>query len=156
MAPHVHQLTTDKIEKQVDFNPGETRFETITCPAYLPHITDGSVVVSHVDQGTGTPADIEISLARSLTADSYEFMITNHATGRAQVKLFGVCLSNPSSYNGHTHPLLISSTQFGTRTSAAAAITRRGARPAQPGRSRSRRASGSPWDPRGGSSSPSR
>ncbi len=113
LTPHDHQFTTDKIETHVDFNPGETRHETITCPASLPHITDGSVVVSHVDQGTGTPADIEISEARSLTAGSYDFTITNHATGQAQVKLFGVCLSNPSVVNGHTHPLLISSTQFG-------------------------------------------
>ncbi len=113
VAPHVHQFTTDKVETHVDFDPGETRHETINCPAGLPVMTDGTVVVQHVDQGTGTIADVEISEARSSGLGSYEFTITNHATGRAQVKLFGVCLSNPSPVNGHAHPLLISNEMFG-------------------------------------------
>jgi uncharacterized repeat protein (TIGR01451 family) len=113
VPPHVHPFTADKIEKYIDLDPGQTRHETISCPAQLPVMTDGTAHIEHVDQGTGTFADIEISQARTSALGSYEFTITNHATGRAQVKLFGVCLSNPGTVDGHTHPLLMTGPFFG-------------------------------------------
>ncbi len=126
LTPHDHQLITDKVEAAVDLNPGETRHETLSCPGYLPIMTDGTVLVQHVDQGTGTIADVQVVEARPTISGTgeYEFTIINHATGHAQVKLFGVCLSNTTNtVLGHAHSIqftpssglpLFGNTNFGT------------------------------------------
>lgn len=107
-AAHDHQLTVDKVERHVDLAAGETRTETLDCPSNLPIMTDGVYRVDSVDQGTGTLADVRVSEARSTDRGSFRYTIRNDASGRAQVKLFGVCLGDRTNENaGHGHGVLV-------------------------------------------------
>lgn len=85
------QLTIGKVERHITLNAGQTRTETITCEAG-GIMSDGAVRVDHIDQGTGNYGDIEVHKVRSTAKGTYEAQVTNHATGQAQIKLFGVCL----------------------------------------------------------------
>ncbi|MBN8867901.1 MAG: choice-of-anchor A family protein [Solirubrobacterales bacterium] len=85
------QLTIYKVEKQITMQAGSSTSESISCnPGDL--ISDAAVRVDHIDQGTGTYDDIEVSRLRSDSTASYEAKVTNHSTGQAQLKLFAVCL----------------------------------------------------------------
>lgn len=85
------QLTIGKVERHITLQAGETRSETITCEAG-GIMSDGAVRVDHVDQGTGSYGEIEVHEVRSTAKGAYRATVTNHATGQAQLKLFGVCL----------------------------------------------------------------
>ncbi|MDQ2701207.1 MAG: choice-of-anchor A family protein [Actinomycetota bacterium] len=85
------QLTIGKVERHITLNAGETRTETITCEAG-GIMSDGAVRIDHINQGTGDYGDIQVHKVRSTGKGTYEAQVTNHATGQAQVKLFGVCL----------------------------------------------------------------
>ena len=104
-SEHDHQLQVDKVERSVDLDPGETADETIDCgPGRM--ITDGSVLVKHVDQGTGDAGDVEVTKARSTDRDTYAFTLHNSASGRAQTKLYGLCIADLTTESGgHSHPL---------------------------------------------------
>jgi uncharacterized repeat protein (TIGR01451 family) len=102
---HDHLIQFDKSEVQVDFEGGQTRTVQVTCPAG-GIMTDGSLRIDHVDQDTGTLLDVEIMRLRSISKNSYEVVAKNHAYGRAQAKLFGMCMAaNTQSNQGHAHPL---------------------------------------------------
>ena len=89
------QLTIYKVEKQITMQAGTTTNESISCnPGDI--ISDAAVRIDHIDQGTGTYDDIEVSRLDSDSTGSYTSKITNHSTGQAQLKLFAVCLP------GHT------------------------------------------------------
>ena len=102
---HTHQLTVSKVEQYVSLQDGDVSTDDLTCPngGYL---SDGSVEVMHVDQGTGTAADVQVLRASSLTPNTYRFTIFNDTEGQAQVKLFGTCLPHDTEVTaGHSHGL---------------------------------------------------
>lgn len=103
---HKHLVTVNKVERQVDLDPGQTRTVTLSCPLAGAIMTDGSARVDAVDQGTGTLASVEVRQARSSGVGSYVFTLVNHATGRAQTKVFGTCLNGrTSTAQGHSHAI---------------------------------------------------
>ena len=98
------QLTIGKVEQHVSIQAGQTQTAQITCgPDGI--MSDGSVRVDSVDQGTGDLNSVEVHKVKSIAESTYEATVTNHSTGQAQTKLFGVCL--PKQTTGG-HPLLVS------------------------------------------------
>jgi len=115
-----HQLTVGKVEEQVDLDPGQTRTVTLTCPGSGAILSDGSVRVDAVDQGTGALTDVRVLSARSTGVSTFEAVVRNGAAGRAQAKAFAVCLpATTEEADGHRHALEVS----GTVPSAAQAWT---------------------------------
>jgi uncharacterized repeat protein (TIGR01451 family)/fimbrial isopeptide formation D2 family protein len=103
--PHAHDLTVSKVEQYVTLQAGQTTTVDLSC-AGNGYMSDGSAEIMHVDQGTGSPTDVLVSRASTLTPNSYRFTLTNNTTGQAQVKLFGTCLPHDSEVTeGHTHGL---------------------------------------------------
>ncbi|WP_244930731.1 isopeptide-forming domain-containing fimbrial protein [Nocardioides sp. W7] len=108
---HDHQLDVSKSEQYVSLQAGETRTQDLSCTGGAT-MTDGSVGVMSVDQGTGTKADVVVREARSTSLGTYRFVVTNHATGQAQVKLFGTCLAgSTTTVAGHAHDIAVGSLQ---------------------------------------------
>lgn len=99
------QLSIGKVEKQISLQAGQTQTAQITCDAG-GIMSDGAVRVDAVDQGTGTLDSVEVHQVKSVSESTYEAVVTNHSTGQAQVKLFGVCL--PKQTTGG-HELLVGS-----------------------------------------------
>jgi uncharacterized repeat protein (TIGR01451 family)/fimbrial isopeptide formation D2 family protein len=103
--PHSHQLTVSKVEQYVTLQAGQSTTADLAC-AGNGYLSDGSAEIMHVDQGTGSPADVLVNRASTLTPNSYRFALTNSTTGQAQVKLFGTCLPHDTEVTeGHTHGL---------------------------------------------------
>lgn len=106
-------LRIEKAEIHVDLEPGETKTVTVTC-------TDGALMtdafprVDHVDQGTGELTDVAILAVRSTSASSYEVVLRNDATGRAQLKVFGLCVGAETV--NHKHPIGLSAPVTSTQT----------------------------------------
>jgi choice-of-anchor A domain-containing protein/uncharacterized repeat protein (TIGR01451 family) len=118
-----HELTPYKVEVQVDLEPGQTRTVPVSCSG-SDIVSDGSVRVDHVDQGTGALTDVHVLSAESTGIGSWKAVVRNGATGRAQAKAFVVCLPartevadrHTGHADGHRHALsadaaLVSSTQ---------------------------------------------
>ena len=106
-----HLLTVSKVEQQLDLEPGQTRSVTLTCPGSGAILSDGSVRVDAVDQGTGSLTDVRVLSARSTGVASFEAVVRNGATGRAQAKAFAVCLPGATeASHGHRHALEVSDT----------------------------------------------
>ncbi|MEC9050846.1 MAG: choice-of-anchor A family protein [Actinomycetota bacterium] len=108
-----HWLTPYKSEQQLDLEPGQTRTVTVDC-VDGGIVTDGSVRIDHVDQGTGDTSDVHVLYAGSPTTGTWKAIVRNDATGRAQAKAFVACLpaetgvadSQAGTGNSHTHELL--------------------------------------------------
>ena len=103
---HDHWLDVQKAEVQLDLEPGQERTLSVTCPTgYVA--TDGSGRIDHVDQGTGTLGSVGVSESRALGSDTWQVTARNGATGRAQAKVFTVCVKGMTEVvDGHAHPLL--------------------------------------------------
>jgi uncharacterized repeat protein (TIGR01451 family) len=112
-VPHpgaTHHVTVSKEEQQVDLEAGQTRTVTLGCPAGAI-LTDGEIRVDHVDQGTGTLASVKVLSSRSTGIGTWEAVVRNDATGRAQTKAFATCLSGTTEQaDGHQHALVASPT----------------------------------------------
>ena len=135
---HQHLLDVQKAEVHLDLEPGQRRTLAVTCPSgYLA--TDGSGRVDHVDQGTGTLASVGVLSSRATGLDTWEVEAVNDATGRAQAKVFAVCVQTPTlTEAGHHHPLQVGSELTATVDLSAGADSTTlqcdpGARPVQPG-----------------------
>jgi choice-of-anchor A domain-containing protein/uncharacterized repeat protein (TIGR01451 family) len=101
-----HNLTIEKVETQVDLEPGDTKTVQLACPS-SGILSDGSVRVDHVDQGTGALTDVRVLSAQSTGVGTWEAVVVNQATGRAQAKAFAVCLpAKTESVSGHQHALV--------------------------------------------------
>ena len=106
-ADHQHLFDVQKTEVHVDVEPGDEATGTATCmPGYV--VTDGSGRTDHVDQGTGTLADLHMTESHAVGNDSWRAHFVNDATGRAQAKVFAVCVKTESeTVNGHVHDLVV-------------------------------------------------
>lgn len=136
-VPHpgaTHQLTVNKTEQQLDLDPGQTRTLEIDCGAGQV-LTDASVRTDAVDQGTGDLASVYVLSAHGDGVSRYVATVRNAASGRAQAKLFAVCLSaTTSTENGHSHDLLVSAPLSAPLVGGVATIScGTGRTPIQPG-----------------------
>jgi uncharacterized repeat protein (TIGR01451 family) len=110
---HDHHITVSKAEQEVDFNAGQTQTVQLACPDPSDIMLDGSLEVLHVDQDTGTLRDVVVTESKAV-GDGYEFTATNFATGRAQTKAFGTCISKTTQGGGspsHTHDVVVEAPQ---------------------------------------------
>lgn len=108
LGPDVqHQIDEQRVETQADLSAGETRTFAVTCPTGY-FATDGSGRVDAVDQGSGTLADVRVLESRSTSLDTWTVTMVNHATGRAQGKVFADCLQRETAeLDGHRHALVL-------------------------------------------------
>ena len=107
----IHKITVDKAEQSQALQAGEAKTFDVTCGANAI-ASDGSVEVMHVDQGTGTPADVRVAEARSIALGTYRFTVENTTTGQAQIKLFVACLPYDTDPSDHTHPIVVGPLQI--------------------------------------------
>jgi uncharacterized repeat protein (TIGR01451 family)/fimbrial isopeptide formation D2 family protein len=103
-----HRIDVQKVEAQIDLNAGETRSVQVTCPSGY-FASDGSVRIDHVDQGTGDWTAPQVLESRASSLETWQGTVKNTATGRAQAKIFAVCISKQTGDDGgHTHDLIVS------------------------------------------------
>ncbi len=101
-----HLLKVQKVEAQVDLEPGQQRRVTVRCPSGY-FVSDGSLRIDHVDQGTGSPASPQVLESRATSNRVWRATVRNTASGRAQAKLFAVCIRRTTVRNdGHRHRLV--------------------------------------------------
>ena len=101
-----HLLDVEKVEAQVDLEPGQQRRVSVRCPAGY-FVSDGSLRIDHVDQGTGNPASPQVLESRATSNRVWRATVRNTASGRAQAKLFAVCIRRTTVRNdGHRHRLV--------------------------------------------------
>jgi uncharacterized repeat protein (TIGR01451 family) len=108
-ADHQHLFDVQKTEVHVDIEPGDRATGTASCmPGYV--VSDGSGRIDHVDQDTGTLADVHMTKNHAVGNSSWTSSFVNNATGRAQAKVFAVCIQTQSeTVNGHSHNLVVGS-----------------------------------------------
>ncbi|MCW2772381.1 MAG: hypothetical protein JWN91_707 [Nocardioides sp.] len=106
-ADHQHLFDVQKTEVHVDIEPGDRATGTASCmPGYV--VSDGSGRIDHVDQDTGTLADVHMTENHAVGNGSWTASFVNDATGRAQAKVFAVCIQTQSeTVNGHSHNLVV-------------------------------------------------
>ncbi|WP_216654126.1 collagen-binding domain-containing protein [Nocardioides sp. zg-DK7169] len=141
-----HSLTPYKVEQHVDLEPGQTRSVRVDCgPGDL--VSDGALRTDHVDQGTGTLADVRILTSHAVDARTWKVVARNHATGRAQAKAYAVCLPGHTEVadrqtghgDGHRHPLeldaepVTATVAYGPGTHLQTLTCPTGSRPVAPG-----------------------
>lgn len=106
-ADDAHGIDVQKVETQIDLNPGETKTVRAECPAGY-FVSDGSVRIDHIDQGTGSWVSPEVTESRAVDSRNWQGTVTNTATGRAQAKVFAVCIRETTDPNGHSHGIDVS------------------------------------------------
>ncbi|HYF74779.1 MAG TPA: hypothetical protein VD864_18270 [Nocardioides sp.] len=108
-ADHQHLFDVQKTEVHVDVDESDQAVGTVSCmPGYV--VTDGSGRIDHVDQGTGTFADVHMVENRAVGNDGWRARFVNDASGRAQAKVFAVCVKTESETVGnHHHDLVVGS-----------------------------------------------
>ncbi|WP_341925730.1 hypothetical protein [Nocardioides psychrotolerans] len=137
-AAEQHLVDVQKTEAQLDVEAGQQRTITVTCsPGYV--VTDGSGRIDAVDQGTGTLGSPRVLESRAVGLDTWQVTVLNTATGRAQAKVFAVCVkASTEVVAGHQHPLQVSAEQTVTVPVVAGVATATltcapGTTPVQPG-----------------------
>jgi ferredoxin len=93
-------VDVQKVEVQVDLEPGQVKKARATCPDGFI-LSDGSARIDHVDQGTGGLDSPKVLESQSVSKKAWQATVKNSATGRAQAKLFAVCLREKTSGEGH-------------------------------------------------------
>lgn len=103
-----HALDVQKVETQIDLEAGELKTVQATCPSGY-FVSDGSVRIDHVDQGTGDWPAPQVLESRASALDTWQGTVRNDATGRAQAKIFAVCIKKTTANEGgHSHDLIVS------------------------------------------------
>jgi uncharacterized repeat protein (TIGR01451 family)/fimbrial isopeptide formation D2 family protein len=103
-----HLLDVQKVEAQIDLDAGQQRTISVTCPSGY-FASDGSVRIDHIDQGTGDWTAPQVLESRASSLGSWQGTVRNTATGRAQAKIFAVCVRQQTdAAGGHTHDLIVS------------------------------------------------
>ncbi|MCO5315672.1 MAG: hypothetical protein M9938_05885 [Solirubrobacterales bacterium] len=112
-----HFLKIYKVEVQVDLNGGQSAHEHVYCNAG-DYAVDGMWRVDHVDQANpqiGVFGDMrDVSVNRSYSdlqqggnGAKWHFEMVNNADGRAQLKIFAVCLGSKTVENSHQHRIYV-------------------------------------------------
>ena len=102
-----HLTDVQRVEVQVDLNAGEQKTVQAGCPSGF-FATDGSVRIDHIDQGTGDWTAPQVLESRASSRSTWQGTVKNTASGRAQAKIFAVCVRETTSPNGHSHNLIVS------------------------------------------------
>ncbi|MCB0867760.1 MAG: DUF11 domain-containing protein [Solirubrobacterales bacterium] len=119
-----HLLDVQKVETQIDLNPGEQKTIQAVCPSGY-FASDGSVRIDHIDQGTGDWTAPQVLESRASALDTWQGTVRNTASGRAQAKIFAVCIKQQTGdEGGHHHNLLVSDPVTVTTSVAAGKTTR--------------------------------
>jgi len=95
-----HGLDVQKVEAQIDLEAGEVKTVQVECPSGY-FASDGSVRIDHVDQGTGDWPAPEVVESRASSLGTWQGTVHNTATGRAQAKIFAVCIKKTTADGGH-------------------------------------------------------
>ncbi len=105
-----HRLDVQKVEAQIDLEAGQERTITANCPSGY-FVSDGSVRVDHIDQGTGDWTSPQVLESRASAIDTWQGTVKNTASGRAQAKIFAVCIKRSTLDAGnHSHDLITTDT----------------------------------------------
>ncbi|MBK5233234.1 MAG: DUF11 domain-containing protein [Thermoleophilia bacterium] len=100
-----HLLDVQKVEAQIDLEAGELKTVSVTCPSGY-FASDGSVRIDHVDQGTGDWPTPQVLESRASSLGTWQGTVKNTATGRAQAKIFAVCIKQSTVDGTHSHNLI--------------------------------------------------
>lgn len=92
------RLEIQKAETHVDILSGQSTVATVTCPAGFD-ILDASWHLQQVDQGTGDFYDV-YRMSSSINNNSATVTLFNDAAGKAQGKLWALCLKDTTN-QGH-------------------------------------------------------
>ena len=113
-SDHQHLFDVQKTEVQVDMQAGQTASGTATCmDGYV--VTDGSGRVDHVDQGTGSLADVHMTANHVVGNNAWKATFVNSTTGHSTGKVFAVCVKSESELvDNHSHHLVVGSLQTQT------------------------------------------
>lgn len=107
-----HLIDVQKVEAQIDLEAGELKTVSVTCPSGY-FASDGSVRIDHVDQGTGDWTAPRVLESRAASLETWQGTVKNTATGRAQAKIFAVCISKKTNdAGGHSHDLIVTDQIF--------------------------------------------
>jgi hypothetical protein len=107
-----HLLDVQKVEAQIDLEAGQQRTVSVSCPSGY-FASDGSVRIDHIDQGTGDWTSPEVLESRASAPGTWQGTVRNTATGRAQAKIFAVCIRQQTdATGGHSHDLIVSDPIF--------------------------------------------
>ena len=111
-----HLLDVQKVEAQIDLEAGQERTVSVTCPSGY-FASDGSVRIDQIDHGTGDWTAAEVLASEASSVDTWRGTVRNTATGRAQAKVFAVCIKRETNQiEGHTHDLITSGPVVATQT----------------------------------------
>lgn len=89
---HQHDLDIDKSEQFMELQGMQAKSATLSCPSGRI-VVNGSVKVDAVDS-PGHPQFVDTLVSRATGARSWRFVVVNNnQSGRAQVKLFVVCMA---------------------------------------------------------------
>ncbi len=103
-----HLLDVQKVEAQIDLEAGQQRTVSVTCPSGY-FASDGSVRIDQIDHGTGDWTTQQVLESRASSLDTWQGTVKNTAMGRAQAKIFAVCIKQTTNeIDGHTHNLTVS------------------------------------------------
>jgi len=116
-ASPTHFVKVYKVEKQLDLNGGAYAHDHVFCNPG-DYAVDGMWRVDNVDQANpqiGVFGDMrDVTVTRSYSdlqqggdGTKWHFELTNHADGRAQIKLFATCLGGKTVENSHQHTIKI-------------------------------------------------
>ena len=123
-----HLLDVQKVEAQIDLEAGQQRTVSVTCPSGF-FVSDGSVRIDHIDQGTGEWTSPQVLESRSTALGTWQGTVKNTATGRAQAKVFAVCIRQQTDViDGHSHNLIVSDQIFVNQTALAGRAKQRSVR----------------------------
>ncbi|MEP9363727.1 choice-of-anchor A family protein [Nocardioides sp. CN2-186] len=113
-----HWMTPYHPESYVTLQAHQQSSVTLACnPGDI--LSDGNFEVIHVDQGTGSAADVKVLSSQSTDVQTWKGVIRNDTTGQAQAKAFIVCLPGRTEggANGHRHNLLADTAAVSTTVS---------------------------------------
>lgn len=117
---HDHLLGIDRRDESWSLEAGQTGTFTPQACQDGGIVTDVSWLVSNVDQGTGTSADVVALAVGPAGTSTGAVTLRNDATGRAQGHVFTTCL-RPTTVSGDDHRHAVSADPDLTRTSTLSA-----------------------------------
>ncbi len=104
-----YKITVSKQEQYWSLAPGETRTMDISCPDGIA--ADGTLQIVDVDSGHGTPVDVQVQQASSISLSTYRFIAKNTSSGQAQVRPQITCLPSTTDADTTVHPLVVGALQ---------------------------------------------
>jgi len=99
---HAHKITVLKEERYLTVPAGQTQTIDVTC-ANNGIAADGEVQI--VDVADGSPVDVQVLQASSISLGTYRFTVKNPTGRDAQIRPHVTCLPHDTDPDTNTHPL---------------------------------------------------